>query len=132
MANRTFQDVQAVHREVKIFSCAALCGSGSPNVTLFQGDPTPVSGTTPNAIGATASFSGAVLTINLTDNYNALLSAFAQVKDPAGASGAITQVISVAETVASNGQVLLTFDDVLSTGDEVYVTLFLKDTSVER
>ena len=131
MANRTFQDVQAVHREVKIFSCAALCGSGSPNVTLFQGDPTPASGTTPNAIGATASFSGAVLTIDLTDNYNALLSAFAQVKDPAGA-GSITQVISVAETVASNGRVLLTFDDSLGAGDEVYVTLFLKNTSVAR
>ena len=131
MANRTFQDVQAVHREVKIFSCAALCGSGSPNVTLFQGDPTPVSGTTPNAIGATASFSGAVLTINLTDNYNALLSAFAQVKDPAG-SGSVTQLVSVAETVASDGKVLLTFDSALTEDDEVYVTLFLKNTSVAR
>lgn len=131
MANRTFQDVQAVHREVKIFSCAALCGSGSPNVTLFQGDPTPVSGTTPNAIGATASFSTTVLTIDLTDNYNALLSAFAQVKDPAG-SGSVTRLVSVAETVASDGKVLLTFDSALTAGDEVYVTLFLKNTSVER
>lgn len=130
MANRTFQDVQAVHREVKIFSCAALCGSGS-TVTLFQGDPTPASGTTPGAIGATASFSSAVLTIDLTDNYNALLSAFAQIKDPAG-SGSASQLLSVSETVASNGQVALTFDSALTEDDEVYVTLFLKNTSVER
>ena len=130
MANRTFQDVQAVHREVKIFSCAALCGSGT-TVTLVQGDPTPASGTTPGAIGATASFSSTVLTIDLTDNYNALLSAFAQVKDPAG-TGSVTRLVSVAETVASDGKVLLTFDAALTENDEVYVTLFLKNTSVER
>ena len=130
MANRTFQDVQAVHREVKIFSCAALCGSGT-TVTLFLGDTTPASGTTPGAIGATASFSSTVLTIDLTDNYNALLSAFAQVKDPAG-TGSVTRLASVAETVASDGKVLLTFDAALTENDEVYVTLFLKNTSVER
>ena len=130
MANRTFQDVQAVHREVKIFSCAALCGSGT-TVTLFQGDPTPASGTTPGAIGATASFSSTVLTIDLTDNYNALLSAFAQVKDPAG-TGSVTRLVSVAETVASDGKVLLTFDAALTENDEGYVTLLLKNTSVER
>jgi len=141
MANRTFQDVQSVHREVKILSFVAKCGAANA-VTFHQGDPGLTGAdAVPAAIGVKTLGSkhlGAVLTVKLSDKYSALLSAFSVVKNPGGATTDPTQVLSITEDVAGvNGSVddqtvNFTFDQNLSDGDELYVTLFLKNTSVPR
>jgi hypothetical protein len=141
MANRTFQDVQSVHREVKILSFVAKCG-GSNAVTFHQGDPGLTgANAVPAAIGVEtigSQHSGAVLTVKLSDKYSALLSALSVVKNPGATTTDPTQVLSITEDVAGvNGSVddqtvNFTFDQNLGDGDEFYVTLFLKNTSVAR
>ena len=141
MANRTFQDVQSVHREVKILSFVAKCAASNA-VTFHQGDPGLTGAdAVPAAIGVETNgsqHSGAVLTVKLKDKYSALLSALSVVKNPGASTGNPTQVLSITEDVAGvkgsvgDQTVNFTFDQNLGAGDEFYVTLFLKNTSVAR
>ena len=124
MANRTFFGVQAVNRELKILSFAAKqTGTGTnAAVALHQGNTDQ-----PLSIGATATANTSVLTINLSDNYEALLGVVYTAKNAA----APTHVTAVTDQVAS-GTVAITANASFAQNDEFYVTLFLKNTSVAR
>ena len=109
MANRRFQDVQSLQRETKI-----ITGVVGGSVTSA---PTGIS-------GITAASSD--LTLTLADKYNDLVGAHLTAKS-------LTGTFSHVEAVAFNtsNTVVFTVDN-LDAADEFYVTLFLKNTSVDR
>lgn len=109
MANRRFQDVQSLQRETKI-----ITGVVGGSVTSA---PTGISGITAG---------GSDLTLTLADKYNDLVGAHLTAKS-------LTGTFSHVEAVAFNtsNTVVFTVDN-LNAADEFYVTLFLKNTSVDR
>ena len=109
MANRTFFDVQSLQRETKIIT--GVVGDGVTSL------PTGIE---------TAAAAGSDLTLTLDDKYNDLVGAHLTAKS-------LTGTFSHVEAVAFNtsNTVVFTVDN-LNAADEFYVTLFLKNTSVER
>ena len=109
MANRRFQDVQSLQRETKIIT--GVVGDGVASL------PTGIK---------TAGASGSDLTIVLDDKYNDLVGAHLTAKS---LTGSFTHVDAVAFNTSNT--VVFTVDN-LDAADEFYVTLFLKNTSVDR
>ena len=117
MANRTFQDVQAVSREVKILNAVltSIDGSGSASFSPSLGI---------ESVGK----AGGVLTVLLKDKYNDLLAAHATI----GGGGGGTTVKVTSDTVgdAGDNKVVFTVAGSLGANDTLHITLFLKNTSV--
>ena len=109
MANRTFFDVQSLQRETMI-----ITGVVGGSVTSA---PTGISGITAGSSD---------LTLTLADKYNDLVGAHLTAKSLSG-------TFSHVEAVAFNTSNTVVFSvDNLDPADEFYVTLFLKNTSVDR
>ena len=108
MANRRFQDVQALQREVKI-----ITGVMGANVT---DKPLGVS---------TMAIDSNNLVITLEDKYNDLVGISVIAKS---LTGSFTNVDSVA--FANSNQITIDADANVDVADEFFITLFLKNTSV--
>ena len=114
MANRSFKSVNAIQQGVIIFACKATLGAGSA-VTLANG------------MGASASYSGAVLTVTMDDKYNALLG-FSVAPVVAGAGR--TLISADDSAINTTGVVTLTFDGTLAAVDAFSLVFVLKNSSV--
>ena len=108
MANRRFQDVQALQREVKI-----ITGVMGANVTA---KPLGVS---------TMAIDSNNLVITLEDKYNDLVGISVIAKT---LTSAFTHVDSVA--FAASNKITIDADAAVNAADEFFITLFLKNTSV--
>ena len=136
MANRTFFDVQSSNREVKIIATKVKIGTkpaatavltdASGTDVATNGIDSVVWGTGTGGAGADDKFK-----ITLQDKYEALLSVHAtKGNDAGGFTPALIQEIS--EDVATNKTITFDIDGALATTDEVYVTMFLLNTSVTK
>jgi len=118
MANRTFQDVQAVSREVKILA-TTISGVNSGTCTA-----TPSLG-----ISEVKQATGDV-TITLEDKYNQLLCAQVTLGDSATGPGALTAAKIKSADVKGAKTVVIDTTGAANANDQLHVTLFLKNTSV--
>ena len=115
MANRRFQDVQALQREVKIIAGKV---SSNPAVALPLGVASVALDTSTNPDS---------LVVTLEDKYNDLYSASAHL----AAASSVTAVQKIA--FSNNNKVTLTSaSGDFANAEEVYLTLFLKNTSVTK
>ena len=113
MANRRFQDVQALQREVKIIAGRV---SSNPAVALPLGVASVAidTSTTPDS-----------LVVTLEDKYNDLYSASAHL----AAASSVTAIQKINFT--NNNTITMTSaSGDFTTAEEVHLTLFLKNTSV--
>ena len=120
MANRTFFDVQSAQRESKIVTGVMVAGD-----SLANGDDMPL-GVSSVSIDTTPNPDE--LDIVLVDKYNDLVGISVTPKVLGDANP--RDVIQV--TFASSNTVTLKANNDFVTGDELYVTLFLKNTSVAK
>ena len=120
MANRTFQDVQAVEREIKILATTL----SAVNTT------TPVA--TPSlGIEKVEEDSSGNYTITLKDKYNSLLCAQVTLGCSDGTQG-LTAAFVKSEDVAGAKTIVIDTTGSADVNDSMHVTLFLKNTSVAR
>lgn len=120
MANRRFQDVQAVEREVKILG-TTISGVDSGTCTA-----------TPSLGISKVEQAGGDVTITLLDKYNQLLCAQVTLGDGAGGAGALTAAKVKSEDVDGAKTVVIDTTGSANANDELHVTLLLKNTSVAR
>ena len=136
MANRTFFDVQSSNREVKIIATKVKIGTkpaATAVLTNASGTDVATNGIDSVVWGTGAGGAGAddKFKITLQDKYEALLSVHAtKGNDAGGFTPALIQEIS--EDVATNKTITFDIDGALATTDEVYVTMFLLNTSVTK
>lgn len=141
MANRTFFNTQAVNRELKFLSVAGkVTGTGTSSATgavvLYQGNtdqPVSVGATATADLRASSGSGTSAITFTLgdgtnVDKYEALLGVFYTPRN----SAAPTHVTAVADTVKTDGKVVVTLNAEPATNDEFYVTFALKNTGVLR
>ena len=119
MANRRFQDVQALQREVKIIT--GVIGSGLPDADLPLGV-------------ATCTLAAGNLTVALEDKYNDLVGISVTPKSLDGASAYQFPVaVTFTASPASGGStILLDGDGNINSADRYFVTFMLKNTSVAK
>ena len=110
MANRTFQDVQALQREVKIIT--GVMGASVTDAPL---------GVSTMAIDSNN------LVITLEDKYNDLVGISVIAKT---LTSSFSHVESV--TFTDSNKITIDADQNVNSADEFFITLFLKNTSVAR
>ena len=117
MANRRFQNVRAVEREVKILATTITAVNTA----------TPVA--TPSLGIASVAQAGGDVTVTLDDKYNQLLAAQATL----GGTGSISSPVKIKSSDVSGAKtVVVDTSGSLGASDSIHLTLFLKNTSVAR
>ena len=115
MANRRFNDVQALQREVKIIAGKV---SSNPAVALPLGVASVALDTSTNPDS---------LVVTLEDKYNDLYSVSAHLES----ASAVTAIQKIA--FSNNNKITLTSaSGDFANAEVVYLTLFLKNTSVDK
>ena len=136
MANRRFFNVQSSNREVKIIATKVKIGT-KPAATAVLTDASGTDVAT-NGIDSVVWGSGSggagsddKFKITLQDKYEALLSVHATKGNDAGGFAPVG-VQEISEDVATNKTITFDLDATLATADEVYVTMFLLNSSVTK
>ena len=120
MANRTFFDVQAAQRETKIITGVMVAGN-----SLANGDDMPLG---VSAVSIDTSPSPDELDIILEDKYNDLVGISVTPKALGDSNDRDIEQVSF----ATSNTVTLKANNSFVAGDQLFVTLFLKNTSVVK
>jgi hypothetical protein len=123
MANRSFNRLQALDKEVKqIYARVTIGASGAP--TLVAADSV--------GVASISRVSAGLYTITLQDTYNKLVYGNCEVRTPSAEdikANLVTESVSSAKTVQFRCVAVATATDPAS-GDSLYVVLHLKNSSV--
>jgi hypothetical protein len=137
MANRTCYEVQALGKEVKIISAVVrITGAASAANNIVVVEPSNVGKTTINGIASVARTAAGTITITLADRWVGLEGvSVAYAPHNGGARdvnlGAIDVVTNRTVVVRTINASLVATDTPNTEIDRIYLTLFLKNSSVQ-